>query len=112
MVVREEEKIQLFDKINRRVIHLSGLNANTTMLQSERMLVRSIIMKTNDTAFPTCNIIYKGWVLYIFTAINYLQCGNYGIGGSYWHHVDRSNALADGRAATLIHVLEAPAAGI
>lgn len=76
VVVREEDNINLFDKVNRRVTHISRLNANTTMLQSERML-----------------------------------CGNYGIGGSYWNHIDYNDPAGDGRVATLIHVLEAPTAG-
>ena len=36
----EDEDLLLFDKINHRVAHLSRLNANTTTIQSEPMLVR------------------------------------------------------------------------
>ena len=40
----EDEDPLLFDRINRRVAHISRLNANTTTIQSEPMLVR--IVKT------------------------------------------------------------------
>ena len=36
----EDEDPLLFDRINRRVAHISRLNANTTTIQSEPMLVR------------------------------------------------------------------------
>ena len=38
----EDEDLLLFDKINHRVAHLSRLNANTTKIQSEPMLVRIV----------------------------------------------------------------------
>ena len=38
----EDEDPLLFDRINRRVAHLSRLNANTTTIQSEPMLVRIV----------------------------------------------------------------------
>ena len=37
----EDEDPLLFDRINRRVAHISRLNANTTTIQSEPMLVRN-----------------------------------------------------------------------
>ena len=37
----EDEDPVLFDRINRRVAHISRLNANTTTIQSEPMLVRN-----------------------------------------------------------------------
>ena len=38
----EDEDPLLFDRINRRVAHISRLNANTTTIQSEPMLVRTV----------------------------------------------------------------------
>ena len=38
----EDEDPLLFNRINRRVAHLSRLNANTTTIQSEPMLVRIV----------------------------------------------------------------------
>ena len=38
----EDEDPLLFDRINRRVAHISRLNANTTTIQSEPMLVRIV----------------------------------------------------------------------
>ena len=39
------------------------------------------------------------------------QCGNYGIGGSYWAHMDY-NPKGDGRAATLVAIIQSPWAGV
>ena len=54
----EDEDPLLFDRINRRVAHISRLNANTTTIQSEPMLVR--IVKTfksyNVRVDPASNI--------------------------------------------------------
>lgn len=52
-----------------------------------------------------------------------LQCGNYGIGGDYWPHMDRMQlkdsdpklldpTFAGDRVATIVNVLQAPQAGI
>ena len=38
----EDEDPLLFDRINRRVAHISRLNANTTTIQSEPVLVRIV----------------------------------------------------------------------
>ena len=39
------------------------------------------------------------------------QCGNYGIGGSYWAHMDYKKE-GDGRAATLVTIIQSPWAGL
>ena len=51
-----------------------------------------------------------------------LQCGNYGVGGDYWAHMDRSKGGPDGpyrgpygsgdRLATIVNILQVPKAGI
>ena len=58
------------------------------------------------------------YVVIIFT----LQCGNYGVGGDYWAHMDRSKGGTDGpyrgpngtgdRLATIVNILQAPKAGM
>ena len=51
----EDEDPLLFDRINRRVAHISRLNANTTTIQSEPMLVR-IVKTLKRLQFALSNI--------------------------------------------------------
>lgn len=75
--VRVDERTDpVYDKINRRIEHLTTLSSDSTKMESEHML-----------------------------------CGNYGIGGSYWTHVDQNSEMFDGRLATIVTVIEAPMAG-
>lgn len=72
----DERSNIVYDKINRRIEHLTDLHADSRKQESEYML-----------------------------------CGNYGIGGSYWTHVDKNNEGMDGRAATVVSIIESPTAG-
>ena len=47
-----------------------------------------------------------------------LQCGNYGVGGDYWAHMDlnvdpnRGPEDTGDRVATIVYILQAPESGI
>ena len=47
-----------------------------------------------------------------------IKCGNYGVGGDYWAHMDRNKDPIRGpegtgdRVATVVNILQAPESGI
>merc|ERR1719189_2027139 len=66
----------IYDRINLRIEHLTGLKANSSKRESEELL-----------------------------------CGNYGVGGGYWPHIDINKEPHDGRTATIVTVVRSPTAG-
>ena len=112
-----ESKYAIYGKVNLRLKHLTKLKTNTTKYESENILVsKSWISCLIYVDISANRNYYNLFLFYLF------QCGNYGIGGEYLSHMDRtklpkgdsrigSPKYSGNRIVTSINVLEAPTAG-
>ena len=102
-----------YDKVNRRIEHFTNLKSNTTNDEAEGLFVSDILC---IFSFIHAAIIWLGTICRkVISSFHFvIQLGGYGIGGSYWPHVDYSGPGVKGpgeRLATIVTILDAPKAG-